>query len=472
MMWSTAERFSTQGISFVISIIIARIVAPDQYGLIAMVQVFVSLAQVFIDGGFGNALIQKQDRTETDYVTVFIFNLVFSSVLYLLMFFLAPAIARFYEQPELVKITRVISLNLIISSLSVVQKTRLNIDLDFKTLTKASLMAVIVSGAVGIYCAYAGFEVWALVVQSLLCQLLTTVALIILAKWHPSSRFSWSSFRNLFSFGSKLMVSNVLTSIYLNIYNLTIGKFYSAAHLAYYNRSFAITMLPAVNIESVLNRIIYPLECEVHDNIEDLKRVFYKYLHLSNVIMLPIMTLILVLAKPLVLVLLTEKWLPAVGFIQIYSLNFMFYAWLDQAGLPLIAVGKTGVCLKAQIIKRTVSLLVLVLTIRRGVAVICWGVALCSMFELLVNMFFTQKEVGIRVIDQFKSQADVIFVTAVMGLAVYLFLQLTSNIYIQLFVGCIIGALVYLGGAFLFKFEERSYIAPAMEEIKNKFTRK
>ena len=227
--WSAVERFSIQGVSFVLGIIIARIVSPSAYGLIVMIQVFITFSQLFIDGGFANALIQKKDRNDTDYCTVFIFNMGIALLLYLLFFLCAPLIARFYVEPQLITITRVIALNLIFSSLSIVQKTRLTINLDFKTQTKAGLIAVIISGTTGVFCAYAGLEVWALVIQGLLNQLIGSIMLMYYSRWRPRMVFSVDSFRRLFSFGSKLMLSNILTGIYINLNNLIIGKKYTSA---------------------------------------------------------------------------------------------------------------------------------------------------------------------------------------------------------------------------------------------------
>ncbi|MCQ2183054.1 MAG: lipopolysaccharide biosynthesis protein [Bacteroidales bacterium] len=465
--WSSIERFSTQGISFIISIILARIIAPDQYGLIAMIQVFLSIAQIFVDGGFANALIQKQDRNETDYITVYIFNFVVAALIYLLLFVCAPFIAAFYEQPKLVQITRLLSLNLIFSSLSIVQRAKLTIALDFKTQTKVSLIAVTVSGVVGLICAYSGFEVWALVIQGLSMTLLTSVLLMVFSKWTPSSHFSWESFKTLFSFGSKLMGSNLINSIYLNLYNLTIGKFYPSAQLAYYNRAFNISLFPSVHISTLLNRIIYPLECEVQNDLQKLRETVRKYLHFTNFIVLPLMTLLLVLAKPLIVFLLTDKWLPTVPLLQIYCINFMLYPFMDQSGLPLAAVGKSDLILKMQFLKRAFSILVLVLTIKHGLTIICWGVVLSSLFETLVNAICCHREIKFKLRDQIVSQLDIIGSCAVAGVVSYFISQLFDKVVLQLFVGGAIGITVYLILAFLLNMDEKRYVKIAINKVKS-----
>ena len=390
--WSAVERFSVQGISFFLSIIIARIVSPSAYGLIVMVQVFLSFSQLFIDGGFANALIQKKDRNETDYCTVFFFNLGVAIFLYMLLFFLAPVIANFYEEPQLTSITRVISLNLILSSLAIVQKTRLTINLDFKTQTKAGLVAVIISGTIGVICAYRGFEVWALVIQGLVNQFIISVTLMYFSRWKPKLIFSGQSFKRLFSFGSKLMLSNILTSIYVNVTNLVIGKKYSSADLAFYNRGFTLSQFPSTNLSDVMNRVIYPVLTRVQDDLDSLRSEYLKYLHLTHYIILPLMGLLLVLAEPLIEVLLTPKWLEAVPYLKIFCLNFMFYPLQQQAGNPVAAIGHSGVLLKAQIIKRIVALGILVVTLTISIPAVCWGILASSAFEAVVNVLICRKE--------------------------------------------------------------------------------
>ena len=308
VLWSAVERFSVQGIQFVLSIIIARLVAPSEYGLIAMLGIFLAIAQTFIESGFSNALIQKKDRTEIDFSTVFYFNIVVSLVVYLILFLSAPYIALFYKEPLLDIITKWVGLNIIISALSIVQRAKLTIQLNFKTQAKASLIAVIVSGICGITMAYYGYGVWALVCQSLLNNLLNTLLLWVFARWMPAFIFSWQSFKGLFSFGSKLLLSGLLHTIYLNLYTLVIGRKYSATDVGYYNRSYSLAQYPSVNIVGVITRAIYPIQCEMQHDEERLSSSFIQYLRMSCYIIFPLMVGLAVLSKPMVLVLLTDKW--------------------------------------------------------------------------------------------------------------------------------------------------------------------
>lgn len=467
-IWSGIERFSVQGIGFILSIIIARIVSPSAYGLIVMIQVFLSFSQIFIDGGFVNALIQKKDRTEIDYYTVFIFNMIMAVALYGLFFITAPIIATFYEEPQLTNLTRVIALNMIISSMSIVQRAKLTIELDFKTQTKAGVLSVIISGIIGVVCAYSGLEVWALVIQGLVGQIIATFCLLYLSRWVPKLQFSFDSFKKMFNYGSKLMANNIITNIYINLANLIIGKKYSAADLAFYNRGFTLTQFPSTNIAEVMNRIIFPVLTRLQDDRQKLIEAYEKYLHLSNYIILPLMMLLIVLAHPLIEVLLTDKWLPAVPYIQIYSLNFMLYAFMLQSGNPVAAIGHSGILLKYQFVKRAVSFILLIATVGISITALCWGIFASSIFEVLINMYVLKKDIGVGFRKQVFPQMDVFFSVCIVGLFVYLWMLLIDNAYIQLFVGGGLGLFVYLCTTFLFNLREKEMLLQLYTNLVNR----
>ncbi len=457
-VWSGIEKFSIQGIGFILSIIIARMVSPSSYGLIVMIQVFLSFSQLFIDSGFSKGLIQKKDRTEIDYYTVFIFNMAIAIGLYIVFFFAAPFIAEFYNEPQLTVLTRVISLNLLFSSLSIVQRTRLTIALDFKTQTKVGLLAVVISGITGVVCAYSGLEVWALVASGLVSSIVVSLSLMWFSRWTPKFQFSVESFKKMFSYGSKLLANDILTSIYYNLANLVIGKKYTAADLAFYNRGFSLTQFPSVNIAETMNRVIFPVLTRLQDDRQKLIEAYTKYLHLSNYIILPLMMLLLVLAHPLIEVLLTEKWLMAVPYIQIFSLNFMLYATLLQSGNPVLAIGHSGILLKYQFVKRTVSFVILIISLGISVTAVCWGVLLSTAFEVAINMYVLKKDLGVGFLKQIRPQIDVFVSVCFVGLCVYFWTLLTDNAYLQLFVGGILGLVIYLAVTFIFNLREKQMI--------------
>lgn len=465
MIWSFVERFSTQGVGFVVSIVIARLVAPEMYGLIALIQVFISIAQVFIDSGFGNALIQKRNRTEVDFHTVFIFNIVISIFLYIIFFLCAPLIANFYEEPKLTLLTRMVAITLLISSLSIVQRTKLTIQLDFKKQAIASLLATIISGIIGIVMAYKGLEIWALVAQQLISNIIQLVVLTIVSKWRPRFIFSYESFKTMFSFGSKLLINNLITSIYINLANLFIGKWYSPSSLAFYNRGFNLSLIVSTNIEGVLQRIIYPITCEAQNDRERLVQCYHKYLHLSHYIILPILTIICILAKPTIYALLTDKWLPAAIYLSLFCLNFMFYAWIDQATSIVNAIGRSDANLKGTFIKRPLAFIFLFFSLNISVEAICVASIFTSFTEWLVQLMIVKKYIGLSLRKQIRAQLDIVLVCITLGLVVYFISLLFQSMWLKLIIASAVGVVYYFFITLIVKMQESIIIAKYIKKI-------
>lgn len=466
VVWSAVERFSVQGIQFVLSIIIARLVAPSEYGLIAMLGIFLAIAQTFIDSGFSNALIQKKDRTEVDFSTVFYFNIVVSLVVYLILFLSAPYIALFYKEPLLDIITKWVGLNIIISALSIVQRAKLTIQLNFKTQAKASLIAVVVSGICGITMAYYGYGVWALVCQSLLNNLLSTILLWVFARWMPAFIFSWQSFKGLFSFGSKLLLSGLLHTIYLNLYTLVIGRRYSATDVGYYNRSYSIAQYPSVNIVGVITRAIYPIQCEMQHDEERLCSSFIQYLRMSCYIIFPLMIGLAVLSKPMVLILLTDKWAPMSDLLSILCIAYMWYPVMVINNQMLNVRGRSDYFLKAEIIKKIVAIVVLLVTMPLGLRILCLGILFYNILDIVIIIVFAKKVINTGFRQQFQAILPIFLVSVGMGVVTHLFLLINSNVYIQLFSGIFIGAVCLVFFSFVFRIKEFSYLLSYLK-IKN-----
>lgn len=466
VVWSAVERFSVQGIQFVLSIIIARLVAPSEYGLIAMLGIFLAIAQTFIDSGFSNALIQKKDRTEEDFSTVFYFNIVVSLVVYLILFLSAPYIALFYKEPLLDIITKWVGLNIIISALSIVQRAKLTIQLNFKTQAKASLIAVVISGICGITMAYYGYGVWALVCQSLLNNLLSTLLLWVFARWMPAFIFSWQSFKGLFSFGSKLLLSGLLHTIYLNLYTLVIGRRYSATDVGYYNRSYSIAQYPSVNIVGVITRAIYPIQCEMQHDEERLCSSFIQYLRMSCYIIFPLMIGLAVLSKPMVLILLTDKWAFMSDLLSILCIAYMWYPVMVINNQMLNVRGRSDYFLKAEIIKKIVAIIVLLVTMPLGLRILCLGILFYNILDMVIIIVFTKKVMNTGFRQQFQAILPIFLVSVGMGVVTHLFLLINSNVYIQLFGGIFIGAVCLAFLSFVFRIKEFSYLLSYLKIIK------
>ena len=345
VLWSGIERFSVQGVQFVLNVILARLVTPSDFGLIAMLNVFIVIAQSFVDSGFSNALIQKKNRSESDYTTVFIFNIVVSIVVYIVLFISAPFISDFYHEEQLCSICRVVGISLIIQGIAVVQTAKVSIDLNFKTLAKVSLASISLSGIIGIVCAFNGLGVWALVIQTLTNALLSTILLFLLIRWTPKGNFSFDSLMTMFSFGSKLLISGLLHTVYTNLYSLVIGRKYTPADVGYYNQSNIIARFPSVSLMAVITRALYPIQCQHQDNDGFLTSSFYIYLRFSCFIVFPIMSFIIVCAKPLVLVVLTERWIPAVPIIQMLCVGYMLNGVIAQNNQILNVKGRSDLYL-------------------------------------------------------------------------------------------------------------------------------
>lgn len=456
--WSAIERFSMQGVQFVLTIVISRLVAPSEYGLIAMLGIFMSLAQWFIDSGFSNALIQKKDRTEIDFSTVFYFNIVVAVMVYLLLFGIAPCIAAFYNEPLLKIITRWVGLNIVISAFSIVQRAKLTIQMDFKIQAQVSFFSVVLSGVCGLIMAYKGFGVWALVMQGLLGSILNTLFIWVFSRWMPGWCFSWRSFRLLFSFGSKLMLSGLLHTIYLNLYTLVIGRSYSAADVGFYNRSLSIAQFPSQTISGIITRVIYPLQCEMQHDAERLSQSFLQYLRMSCYIIFPLSVGIGVLSRPLVLVLLTEKWIPIAFLIFTLCVAYMWYPVMVVNNQMLNVRGRSDYFLREEVIKKIAAIAILIVTMPFGVKVLCWGLVFYNLLDMVIGVYYTKKVITTGFGQQIRALLPAFLLTAAMGGVVSLFLLMVTNVYVQLVGGVLVGLATYALLSYLFRVKEIGYL--------------
>lgn len=454
VLWSALERISIQGTQFILSIIIARLVVPAEYGLIAMLGIFLAIAQAFVDSGFSNALIQKKNRNQADYSTVFYFNIVVSIGLYILLYFTSHYIANFYHEPLLEKITKLVGLNIILSSLSVVQRAILTIKQDFKTQAKASFISVIISGGLGISCAYYDYGVWALVVQSITMNALDTLLLWIFAKWHPSLIFSWHSFKTLFSYGSKLLMSGLLHTIYMNLYSLVIGKKYSASDVGFYNRASSFAQFPSANFVGIISRAVFPMQCLLQDDDTKLKEIFIQYLRLSIYIIFPLMMGLVVLAKPFIELVLTDKWLGCATPLSILCFAYIIYPVANVNGSIINAKGRTDYIFKAEIIKKTIAILILAATIPFNLNILCLGLVLYNVIDLAIIIYYAKKVIATGYKEQLKETLPTFLLSLTMGIFVYAITFHINSPLISLSTGVVAGIIYYVGGSLIFNFKE------------------
>lgn len=454
VFWSVIERFSVQGVQFIIGIVMARILSPSDYGLIGMLAIFMSLSQVFIDGGFSTALIQKQDRTSVDYSTVFYINMGISIFFYLLLFIAAPFIAYFYEQPLLVAITRVYALNLIINSFAAVQKTILVINVDFKTQSKISLASAIISGLIGVYFAYNGLAVWALVVQSIVCAILNVLLCVVYVKWKPAFIFSIESFKSLFGFGSKVLIASIISNVYTNLYSLAIGKKFTAADLGYYTRANQFASLAGDNITSILARVSLPVLSKIQDDDIHLILAYRKYLKSAVFVVFPLIMVVCGLAKPIVLLLLTEKWHRSILLLQILSINYIFSP-ITSINLNLLYVkGRSDLILKLEIIKKTIAFLILGISLFFSLEWVCAGLSLYAFISIFLNTHYTKKLLDYGIGKQFVDVASIFFISILVLVTNLIISQFINEPYLAIIIGVLLSGAIYLGVSYIIRLPE------------------
>ena len=458
VMWNAIERFSTQGMQFVLTIVIARILSPDDYGLVAMLGIFMAIAQALVDSGFGNALIQKKNRTEIDYSTTFYFNIVISIFIYVLFFISAPWIAQFYSQPKLTMVARIYGILIVLNSLASIQMTRLTIALDFRKLAFASLLSVSVGGSIGIWMAYQGYGVWALVCQALFGGLAWAGGLWLFARWIPKCCFSWTSFRTLFSFGSKILFSSLLHTLYTNMYSLVVGKCFNASTLGYFNRAYTLGLFPAQNFANIIQKVTYPIQCRYQDDNERFNQIFISYLRIAGFVLFPLMIGLAVLAEPVIAVLLTEKWLPIVPLLQIICMSMMWLPMMQANVSVLDAKGRSDYHLHSEIIKKILAVFILLSTLPFGIKGVCLGMLIYSITDLIVVIAYSRKLTSIGYRGQLKIFIPSLFLAFSMGGIVWLATYYIDSSAGKLIIGGISGLIVYSTLAYLFKFKELKMI--------------
>jgi len=454
LFWSSVDRFSSQGISFVFSIFLARILDISDYGIVAMIVVFMAVAQAFVDSGFSSALIRKPDLNEEDKSTAFYFNIIVGLTCYGILFIVSPLIADFYDEPLLSPIIRVTGLSIIFNSLCVVQRALFTIAVDFKTQAIISLACTVISGVVGLVMAYNGYGVWALVAQSTISTFLNFVLLWLCSRWRPVTGFSKASFRYLFNFGSKLLASGLLDTLYNNAYPIVIGKFYNSAQLGLYSRAQSYASLPSSNITGILQRVTFPVLSLMQDDDERLALNYRRLLRVSAFVVFPLMVMLAAVAAPLIRVMITSKWDGCVGFLQILSIAMMWYP-IHAINLNLLQVkGRSDLFLRLEIYKKIFGVLILICTIPLGVTAMCWGLVVGSVFSLVMNTYYTGKLIKVGFFIQMKDLLPTLVNSVIMGgIAYYTVNNIDSSI-ISLIAACSVSIVFYFTTSYLLKIPE------------------
>lgn len=467
-IWRFAERCGAQLVTFIVSIVLARLLAPEDYGTIALVTVFTTILQVFVDSGLGTALIQKKNADDLDFSSVFYFNFAVCIVLYIGMFLAAPLIAGFYNDSTLIPIIRVISITIIISGVKGIQQSYVSKNMLFKRFFFATLGGTIFSALTGVGLAYAGFGVWAIVAQQLSNTAIDTLILWLTVKWRPKKMFSWHRLKSLLGFGWRLLVSSLLDTVYNNLRNLIIGKFYSSADLAYYNQGDKFPRLIVININNSIDSVLLPTLSSAQDQRERVKNMTRRAIKTSTYIMAPLMMGLAFCATPIIRAVLTEKWLPCVPYLQIFCITYMFFP-IHTANLNAIkAMGRSDYFLKLEIAKKTIGMILLLCTMKFGVLVMAYSLLISTLTSMIINSWPNKKLLGYSLKEQMIDILPSIILAFLMGFVISFIPLISLPDIMTLILQILLGATVYIGVSIIFKIESFEYLWNMIKAIVKK----
>ena len=440
--WSFIDNLSSSGVSFLVGLVLARLLTPSEYGIMAILTIFIAVSNSIVDSGFSNALIRKTDAKRVDCNTVFLFNLVVSGLLYVVLFFAAPAISVFFKEPLLVEVMRGIGWVLIINALGIIPRTLFVKDVNFKTQTKVSLIASVSSGVLGIGMALAGMGVWSLVGQQLSRQLLNTLFLWIYSTWRPIWEFSLQSFRELFGFGSKLLLSGLLDTVFKEIYSLVIGRCYTSAQLGQYTRASQFNQIFSSNLTTVIQRVSYPVLSSIQEESDRLREAYRKVIKSTMLITFACMLGLAAVAKPLIVILIGEKWMPAVGFLQIICFSGMLYP-LHAINLNILQVkGRSDLFLKLEIIKKIIAVGPLILGVLLSIEYMLWGSVFTSLIAYFLNSYYSANLINYPTKEQIKDILPTFLVSFATAAAMWSLTLLSLSNWLLLPLQCLLGIIL------------------------------
>lgn len=468
LFWKLMERGGVQGVQFILQIVLARLLTPEDYGIIAIIAIFITIANVFVQSGFNTALIQNKNTKEEDFSSVFYLSMFVAVILYIILFFAASFIANFYGIDKLVPVIRVLSVTLFLGAYNSVQNAIVSKTMQFKKLFFSSFGAVVISGSVGVILAYLGFGVWALVFQQLINQVLIVIILSIILKWYPKLVFSFKRIRILFKYGWKLLVSSLIDTFYMNIRSLIIGKIYNPSILGFYNRGDQFPQIIVSNINGSIQSVMLPALSSEQDNIEKIKFMVRRAIITSSFIVFPMMMGLAIIADPLVRVLLTEKWLPCVRFLQIFCVSYALWP-IHTANLQAInAIGRSDIFLKLEVIKKLLGTIILIVSMFYGVYAIAIGTLVTGIISTFINAYPNLRLLNYSYKEQIEDIIPSLSISILMGLVIYLIGFFNINIIITIILQIFIGIITYIALARIFKLECYIYLLNTFKDIKKK----
>ena len=464
--WMMIERFGYLTIQFVSNLVLARLLSPDDFGVIGILMVFITLSNVFIDSGFSASLIQKKEISETDKSTVFYINLGLASVVYIILFFTSPWIAYFFHNESITSLLRVLGIVLLIDSFCAIQNTLLSRDMNFKLLTKIKLVAIILAASVAIYMAYSGWGIWSLIVQYLLYSTIRTVTTWIVAKWRPIIAFSKESFKTLFGYGSKLLLQSFVAQLYVNFQQILIGRFYTPADLGYYSQARQFQQIPTGTVTQVINTVAFPAYAKLQDDREQLRKMFRQNVQIVAFINTPIMVLLAAIAQPLIILLYSSKWIGSIHYFQFLCIGYGIFSALHTCSLSVLkAVGKSDFVLKLEIIKTILGILFITIGLKFwGIWGILYALALNSFIEIFLNGFFVGKELNYNGVNLLIDVIPYLINSTLSGILAYLMWYLIFPIGYEIY-SILIGIFTFCAIYILGSWATHSYVFFSLNKI-------
>ena len=456
--WKFNEQISSQLVTFIISIVLARILTPKDYGIVALINVFISLADVFVTSGFGSALIQKKDADDVDFSTIFYISEIFSIVVYMFLFFIAPYIADFYNNTDLTVIVRVLALKLPLSAFNAIQQAYVSKKMLFKKIFISTTVSSIISGIVGIIVAYLGYGIWALVVQYILNTIIISIALFVQLDWHPQLKFSWSSGKPLLSYGWKIVATSFIGTFFNQLRTLLLGKMYTPAELAFYNRGQKFPELVSQNIDGTISTVLFPAISEFNDDLSKVKSMIRRSLRISTFIIMPIMFGMAATSKPIILILLTDKWIDSVPYMQYLCIAGAFGTISNTNMQAISAIGRSDVLLKLELIKKPLYLILLLIGLKISVLAVAYTMLIYTIYSTVINMSPNRKLLNYKFKEQVSDILPALSLSLIMFLVVDSLTLLNLPMMIIFIIQIVVGIVIYVFLAIIFKLEAWNYL--------------
>lgn len=468
LFWTFTEVISNQGVQFVIQIFLARLILPEEFGLIGMITVFIAISNSIIDSGFSNALIREKEVNQHDYSTVFYFNLITSIVVYVILYFSSPTISVFFAQPKLSLILRVLAITIIINAFGIIPRAILTRKINFKAQMIINISSSIVSGFIAIVLAYKGFGIWSLVFRTIIMQFIQVVMLSIINRWRPSFVFSKNSFEKLFGFGWKILVSGLIDTIYNNLYYMVIGKMYSASDLGYYTNAQKLRDIAATSISTAVQKVSYPVLSCMQNEEEVLKNMYKKIIKSSVYITFPVMFGLAIVAKPLILLLFGDNWSQSIIYFQILCLAGMLYP-LHAINLNILQVkGRSDLFLKLEILKKCVAITLIAISIfsKWGIIGLIWMKVVSSVIAFFINSYYSKSIIGYSTLNQIRDILPVLIITLFMGITTYFIGTFVPDYnFIKILIQISFGSAFFIVTSYMFKIEEFFSILDIMKKM-------